>query len=57
MDVENVDNHSITSKIEFHVMEEMYASVHICTICTCAEKMTLLGKDEKNIVKWGKNTF
>ena len=32
-------------------MEEMYASVHICT---CAEKMTFLGKDDKNIVKWGR---
>ena len=29
----------------------MYAALRICT---CAEKMTFLGKDDKTIVKWGK---
>ena len=30
-------------EIEFHVMEEMYAA--LC-MCTCAEKTTFLGKDD-----------
>ena len=29
-------------EIEFHMMEEMYAALRMCT---CAEKMTFLGKD------------
>ena len=29
-------------EIEFHVMEEMYAALRMCT---CAEKTTFLGKD------------
>ena len=32
-------------------MEEMYASLHINTY---AENMTILGKYDKNIVKWGR---
>ena len=30
-------------EIEFHVMEEMYAALFMCT---CAEKTTFLGKDD-----------
>ena len=30
-------------EIEFHVMEEMYAA--LC-MCTCAKKTTFLGKDD-----------
>ena len=30
-------------EIEFHVMEEMYAALRLCT---CAEKTTFLGKDD-----------
>ena len=31
------------AEIEFHVMEEMYAALRMCT---CAEKTTFLGKDD-----------
>ena len=30
-------------EIKFHVMEEMYAALRLCT---CAEKTTFLGKDD-----------
>ena len=30
-------------EIEFHVMEEIYAALRMCT---CAEKMTFLGKED-----------
>ena len=30
-------------EMEFHVMEEMYAALRMCT---CAEKTTFLGKDD-----------
>ena len=44
----HLDSHSTTDpklskpEIEFHVMEEMYAALRMCT---CAEKTTFLGKD------------
>ena len=37
-------------EIEFHMMEEMYAA--LC-MCTCAEKTTFFGKDDLTIVEWG----
>ena len=37
-------------EIEFHMMEEMYAA--LC-MCTCAEKTTVFGKDDLTIVEWG----
>ena len=38
-------------EIEFHVMEEMYAALRLCT---CEEKTTFLGKDDSSIVDWGR---
>ena len=38
-------------EIEFHVMEEMYAALRLCT---CEEKTTVLGKDDSSIVDWGR---
>ena len=38
-------------KIEFHMMEEMYAA--LC-MCMCTEKTTFLGKGDLAIVKLGK---
>ena len=32
-------------------MEEMYAALRLCT---CAEKTTYLGKDDRIIVDWGR---
>ena len=37
-------------EIEFHVMEEMYAALRMCT---CAEKTPFYGKDDSFIVEWG----
>ena len=45
----HLDSHSTTDpklfkpEIEFHMMEEMYAA--LC-MCTCAEKTTFFGKDD-----------
>ena len=36
-------------EIEFHVMEEMYVALRLCT---CEEKTIFLGKDDSSIVDW-----
>ena len=41
-------------EIEFHMMEEMYAA--LC-MCTCEEKTTFLGKFDLTIVEWGEKDY